>query len=490
MTESNLLDGVVTRRRALGLVLASGAGALAAACGEPEPVKVKLPVLAADRRTAATRATTVSIQVTDRAPSGEGGLPPVGAEHPISLALPTFGGSNVGVEQILIAAQSGVRAETQSRYRYSDVPLLSTLGYHWDYAEVLDNGSGGSQADLVVLERWDLENLVANGLLAPLDAHLVSDATFEPENYWPGILEAGQVDGVQYALPVAAAPWVTVVNQSLAEAAGFEVPPREAWDGEAFARGAEAMHRASNVEGPTPTVGVGINVEPLWMAPDQLWSDAPSFVFLQSRLGALPDAQRSFAALRSAQARATLETFQQLARTYGISQDQRDRNVDAYDLLDNGLLGLMLFPLSGRWFGNLIGSFMPSDNVLYPFPNFGDGRTPATLWMMLGMGAGRANPKVAYDALRALERHTQDPTNVPARRTSAEDLRRRFPWYRDDEAQMVVDLMHNASYVTLSRTEWGAFIAEVDVAIIVDGLSAQEALDGVTRRLEELGARV
>ena len=55
---------------------------------------------------------------------------------------------------------------------------------------------------------------------------------------------------------------------------------------------------------------------------------------------------------------------------------------------------------------------------------------------------------------------------------------------------MVVDLMHNASYVRLSRAEWGAFIAEVDSGIILEELSAEEALDGVARRLEELGARV
>ena len=55
---------------------------------------------------------------------------------------------------------------------------------------------------------------------------------------------------------------------------------------------------------------------------------------------------------------------------------------------------------------------------------------------------------------------------------------------------MLVELMERASYVTLSRAAWGAFIAEVDAAIILDGVSAQEALDGVAQRLEEMGARV
>ena len=54
---------------------------------------------------------------------------------------------------------------------------------------------------------------------------------------------------------------------------------------------------------------------------------------------------------------------------------------------------------------------------------------------------------------------------------------------------MVVELMERAEYVRLSRAAWGAFIKEVDAAIMLEGVSAEEALDGVRRRLEELGAR-
>ncbi|MDE2868475.1 MAG: extracellular solute-binding protein [Chloroflexota bacterium] len=473
----------MSRRGVLGGLVAVGVGVVGAACGEPEVVRVERPVLPSEGRTV----TAAAMEVSERAPSGDGGVPPAGAEYPVSVALPTFGGSNVGVEQILISARSGVRAETRSRYRYSDEPMASTLGYGWSYTELLDDGSGAARADLVALERWDLEHLVANGMLSPLDDWLVSDGSFDPNDYWPGILEAGQIDGVQYALPVAAAPWATVVNQTLAATAGFDVPPREAWDGEAFVRGAVAMHRTPGVAGPRATVGVGLNVEPLWMAPDQLWNDAPSFVFLQSKLGALPDGEGSFEGLRSADAKSVLATFHELATGYGISADQRRRNVDAYDLIDDGLIGLTPLAVSGRWFGNLIGNSVPSENVLYPFPDFGSGRAPAMVWLMLGMGSGRNDPRVIYDALRALERHAQAPTNVPARRVSAETLQQGFPWYRDDEARMVVELMERAAYVRLSRAAWGAFIKEVDAAIILDEVSAEEALDGVRRQLEEMG---
>ena len=83
-------------------------------------------------------------------------------------------------------------------------------------------------------------------------------------------------------------------------------------------------------------------------APDQLWSDAPSFIFLQSSLGVVPDSQGSFAALRSPEALTTVQTFHDLATTKGVSQAQRDRGTDVYDLLYQGRIGLMLVPLSGN----------------------------------------------------------------------------------------------------------------------------------------------
>ena len=98
------------------------------------------------------------------------------------------------------------------------------------------------------------------------------------------------------------------------------------------------------------------------------------------------------------------------------------------------------------------------DNVLYPFPRFGASGPPVSVWLMMGIGAGTQEPKVTYDALRALDRNTQRVANVPAQRMSPGELQRLFPIYRDDAAQMVVGTMQNASYVTIDRPQWGAFV--------------------------------
>ncbi len=489
----------LTRRRALRLAAIAGAGALAAACGEPEIPKIQPPVLPSTQRTqgAATQRTesastpqpTVVVSAGERAPSREGALPEAGANRPISIALPTFAGGNWDVEPILLSAEIAARQDTEQRYKYSRTPLPSNFGYRWDYASTVDDGFGNARTDLVMLEQWDLANLVAGNKLLPLDEHLTSDSTFNPGAYWPGILETGKVQGVQYALPVAASPWITVVNRDLAAAAEYEIPPRSAWDGQAFVEAALAMHGDPEAPGGSDTLGLLLNVEPMWGAPDQLWSWSPSFLFLQSALGALPDSQGSFAPLRTDSAKAIAETYYDLATTYGLAESANSDRSPIWYRYTQGQIAMLIMSLGGLGFGWMTNSRGP-DNVLYPFPRFGSGGAPVSVWMMMGIGNGTQEPKVAYDALRALDRNTQRVANVPAQRLEPQALRRLFPAYSDEAAQMVIDIMQTANFVTIDRPQWGAFVNQLDAGIIRDELSANESLTNLTHRLQELGAQV
>ena len=498
-TQPPAVPRALTRRRALGLAVVASAGALAAACGEPEIPKIQPPVLPSTQRTqgaatqrvesGATPQPTVIVTAGDRAPSREGALPEAGANRPISIALPTFAGGNWDVEPILLSAEIAVRQETEQRYKYSRTPLPSNFGYRWDYASTVDDGSGNARTDLVMLEQWDLANLVAGNKLLPLDEHLTSDSTFNPGAYWPGILETGKVEGIQYALPVAASPWITVVNRDLAAAAEYEIPPRSAWDGQAFVEAALAMHGDPEAPGGSDALGLLLNVEPMWGAPDQLWSWSPSFLFLQSALGALPDSQGSFAPLRTDSARAIAETYYDLATTYGLAESANSDRSPIWYRYTQGQIAMLIMSLGGLGFGWMTNSRGP-DNVLYPFPRFGSGGAPVSVWMMMGIGNGTQEPKVAYDALRALDRNTQRVANVPAQRLTPEELRRLFVSYSDEAAQMVVDIMQTANYVTIDRPQWGAFVNQLDAGIIRDELSANESLTNLTHRLQELGAQV
>ena len=373
----------------------------------------------------------------DRAPSREGALPQAGADRPISIALPTFAGGNWDVEPILLSAEVAARQDTEQRYKFSRTPLPSNFGYRWDYAATVDDGSGNSRTDLVMLEQWDLANLVAGNKLLPLDEHLASDSTFNPGAYWPGILETGKVEGVQYAMPIAAAPWITIVNRDLAAAADYQIPPRSAWDGQAFVEAALAMHGDPEAPGGSDALGLLLNVEPMWGAPDQLWSYTPSFLFLQSALGSLPDSQGTFAPLRSDPAKAIAETYYDLATTYGLAESAREasRRNHLVPLHPGARSPCSSCPSAASSFGWMTRSSGP-DNVIYPFPSFGSGGAPVSVWMMMGIGNGTQEPKVTYDALRALDRNTQRVANVPAQRLEPDQLKLLFASYSDEAAQI------------------------------------------------------
>ena len=64
---------------------------------------------------------------------------------------------------------------------------------------------------------------------------------------------------------------------------------------------------------------------PCGAPPTSSGAGRPSFLFLQSALGALPDSQGTFAPLRSDPAKAIAETYYDLATTYGLA-DSADSN--------------------------------------------------------------------------------------------------------------------------------------------------------------------
>ena len=401
--------------------------------------------------------------------------------------MPAFGGTNWDVDPILLAAGHNAARQSENRYAYKAVRLPSNFGYRWDYAAAVEGGAGGRE--LLAIEHWDLDGLVGAERLLPLSPFMASDDSFDPDLYWPGVLETGRRDGVQYALPVAVAPWITVVNRDLAAASGHQIPTRDRWDRNAFLEAAIAMHGDPAVPGREHALGVLFNVEPMWGAPDQLWSWAPSFLFLQSALGPIPNEQGSFEALRSPEAHEIIQFVYDLAATHGFAPANEREAGRTWLRFREGKIGLMVQWLGGTGFGWMTSRLGP-DNVLYPFSDFAGHGNPVEVWLMLGVSAAAEEPRVAYDALRILERGMRESANVPATRVSAAELQAIAPVYRDDEAQMVVDLMESASYVRLTRPQWGAFINAVDAGIIREELSALDALEAVVHQLEAAGARV
>ena len=107
---------------------------------------------------------------------------------------------------------------------------------------------------------------------------------------------------------------------------------------------------------------------------------------------------------------------------------------------------------------------------------------------MLAIPADVPNPAVASQALGAYIRALYQVASVPALRMSVADLQTLDPFFRDGEAQMVVDLLENATYIALTRREQGVLRNTLDGGVVLNDLSPREALDEALLQLDALKA--
>ena len=329
---------------------------------------------------------------------------------------------------------------------------------------------------------WQAEQLL------PLDEHLQSDADFDRAVYWPGTLETGFHEGVQYTLPVAVAPWSIVFNRDLAKESGIEMPARQGFDRAAFLQAGLAMQGGPSIEGREHGLGFLLQVDPRPGPGGDYASWPPAYVFLQAALGDLRGASGRFEALRSAEALEVTQFFHDMAHTYKFAPKPERSGERVWITYTEGSIGMFGESLQGPGYGWLrSGPF--ANQVLLPFPSFGAEGNPADVWTMIGISSKTSEPEVAYDAMRALERSLRDVAFVPAAKSTPEELRTIAPALLDEELQMIVDLMASASYVRLSRQERGVLTNAIDAGIVLEGISAQEALLDAATNLQILADR-
>ena len=491
-TDSGIATGsgpLIKRRR----VLASGAAGLAwamlAACGEDESTLAdRLPAPpTASHETVQARA--VAATVTEAAPSDVGGLPEPGAQRAVRVAFtaPTWSVWGFGIEPMLLSAGLAASAASERRYRYEGRTITDHFKSDYDLSAQLDSLTGGG-AELLMFHGHDLPNLVASEQLLPLDDHLQSDSGFDRDAFWPGTLETGMQDGVQYTLPVAVAPWSIVFNRDLAKESGIEMPERQGFDRAAFLQAGLAMQGGPSIEGREHGLGFLLQVDPRPGPGGDYASWPPAYVFMQAALGDLRGSSGTFEALRSAEALEITQFFHDMAHVYGFAPRPERSGDRVWITYTEGSIGMWGESIQGPGYAWLRAKPFPNQ-VLYPFPDFGAGGNPADVWTMIGISAKTAEPKVAYDAMRALERSLRDVAFVPAAKSTPEQLRAIAPGLLDEELQMLVDLMANASYIRLARQERGALTNAIDAGIVLEGISAPEALLDAATSLERLADR-
>ena len=146
---------------------------------------------------------------------------PARAQEPVEIRMSGWGSSPAEtelLEQVLAdfeAANPNITVNFETVAQQYDVKLQTDL-------------AAGSAADVFYVDSSYAQDLMSRGVLLPLDPHM-AEAGISPDDYYPGLIQAFQWDGVTYGLPKDFSPLAMLYNAEMFAAAGIENPPTT-WD--------------------------------------------------------------------------------------------------------------------------------------------------------------------------------------------------------------------------------------------------------------------
>lgn len=133
------------------------------------------------------------------------------------------------------------------------------------------------EADLVTVGAEEARWWGRSGLLLPLDRFTGPESAELNHEFYPSVLNQYQVDGVQYALPVGAAPLMLFYDEEYLANLGVS-PPDASWHWDDLARNAATLTR-SNKSGTVLRWGLVARGERIFWA---LWQNEASLVDMDS----------------------------------------------------------------------------------------------------------------------------------------------------------------------------------------------------------------
>ena len=300
---------------------ASLSGIVGAACGKQASPAVE---------------STPTVETT--VPKSAGALPEPGREWPIPVVVPESHALNhrsVGQGTMVMSgpirllgtelgrATSSAAKSSDRRYSYPLTTLELNVDSRWSFSTTLKS-LPPDEAAIVLFDQIDLDDLVASEMLLPLDEFLAVDPDFQPESYWPRVLDTGKYEGLQYAIPVAVAPWLIMFYDAIAKAAEVDPPTPQTFDRATF------LQTALAIQEKTPIVGfekaVGFNLATFRSkGSEDFDSLLPGLVFLQAELGSLREGIGDYSPLKTEGAQETAQFIHELAHGHGFSIDIGDQ---------------------------------------------------------------------------------------------------------------------------------------------------------------------
>ena len=463
-----------SRRRFVG-ALAAGATAVLAACGRsvealPELSEYQEGLLQSDAiaRAASTR------------PSGV-----VLPSKPITVAFVQSAWAPRGNDYRSLIARAGTGDEEVVRLNSDPLgyPEAITLG------QMIASFPGSKPVDLLIFPVSQLRDLEENGTLIPMDKVSALGHLLDADAYWGDSLAAGQIRGVQMAIPLMLGPWVLMFNRKRLGQYGIKPPGPDPWDIEQFLENVARMTFSSAGADRPDAFGFVQMVT----AEGGQWPVPPSWVWLTSAGAALPGLEGGEEDLVSDAALRALDLMHGLAyeqRTvYNVSGGNSPHSWRKMrGVLSDPNNGMMSFPANSGWFLN---SWRKEDGNgggfdLAALPGGRGHRTPTEIHMMIGLSASSREPEAAILGLMQIYEAIGDAMFPTAMKADVERMRIASRSIRDEDVDALALALARSRAIQLTGPDRGLMINTLDRPVFLQKADPEDAAEAARIAFEEM----
>jgi len=265
---------------------------------------------------------------------------------------------------------------------------------------VLGGSGAGAIPDLVALgNTYSIRQLAQRGLPRPIDDLLGTTSLVPKDDYFPGALAEGRVEGKTYGLPLSITPGLLQYDATLFQAASLP-PPDGAWD---WNRLVEASLKLTQPPGQYAFAPYGV--------PELLvfvWQNGSDVLSADGRRCTLDDP----AAVQAASFYGDLFTRHKVVAPAPQGDAQGLASISGPMTYRGARIALQ--------FSNVLASLSPSGSLRYAEPFRGIAQaTTLQLNSLLAMTSRASNPAADFAGLAALAEEMQRRSYLPPRRSLA-----------------------------------------------------------------------
>ncbi len=337
--------------------------------------------------------------------------------------------------------------------------------------------------DLLVFPAEALKDLDDNDVLVPLDKVADVGEAIKSENYWPGMLESGQIKGRQIAIPLQAGPWLLMYRKKRLAEYGIRDPNDWPWNAVQFSENTSRLTQVGGYSGGADQYGFlqivsgdGVSI-----------AVPPSWVWMIAAGSRMPKREGGEEALQGPEALAGLGVMNDLINrhrsVYKTSRATSGRRLRS--LMNDQRVSMMSFPVNSGWFLSTWRNAISDNFQLAALPGDEKRRTPTEIHMMAGVSSWTEHPDFAMAALANLHRSVGRQVFPSAVRADVNMITTVEPVLGDADFAAINTALAKSQPINLSKVEKKLLTERLDNTIALEQTPPEEAAKGAAEALRE-----